>query len=207
MMSKTTTLYQHGTLALLVPGLLDGTLTMHDLLTHGDTGIGTGEGLDGELIILAGVPYQIDHLGHVNRVSAQFTLPFANSHFADFHDLLTVTEASRADLQTQIGAQSQSANTFYAECQHVLRRRDHRDLYRHANPGRQAVDAALPVASQDRERPKRLHPRYGHGHPVELLRAPDLRWRRRGRLPQPFSVGGPRLRRTRLGLRHGQWSG
>lgn len=31
-MSKYTTLYQHGTLALLVPGLLDGTITMGDLL-------------------------------------------------------------------------------------------------------------------------------------------------------------------------------
>ena len=45
------TLYQHGTLALLVPGLLKGTISMGELLKHGDTGIGTGEGLDGELII------------------------------------------------------------------------------------------------------------------------------------------------------------
>ena len=37
-------LYQHGTLALLVPGLLEGTTTIGELLTHGDTGIGTGEG-------------------------------------------------------------------------------------------------------------------------------------------------------------------
>jgi len=55
----TTKLFQHGTLALLVPGLLTGTLTMKELLQHGDTGIGTGEGLDGELIILDGQPYQV----------------------------------------------------------------------------------------------------------------------------------------------------
>ncbi|MCC2728542.1 acetolactate decarboxylase, partial [Blautia sp. MSK22_86] len=34
-------LYQHGTLALLVPGLLEGTTTIGELLKHGDTGIGT----------------------------------------------------------------------------------------------------------------------------------------------------------------------
>ena len=53
-------LYQHGTLALLVPGLLEGTTTIGELLTHGDTGIGTGEGLDGELIILDGVAIRSD---------------------------------------------------------------------------------------------------------------------------------------------------
>ncbi|MFT9270106.1 MAG: acetolactate decarboxylase, partial [Liquorilactobacillus nagelii] len=42
---NTKALYQHGTLALLVPGLLTGTLTLKELMAHGDTGIGTGEGL------------------------------------------------------------------------------------------------------------------------------------------------------------------
>lgn len=59
------TLYQHGTLALLVPGLLKGTISMGELLKHGDTGIGTGEGLDGELIILAGKPYHVHATGDI----------------------------------------------------------------------------------------------------------------------------------------------
>ena len=91
-MSKTHTLYQHGTLALLVPGLLDGTITMKELLKHGDTGIGTGEGLDGELIILDGVPYQVDHEGNVNVVNDDFTLTFANSHFDEYKILTYVEE-------------------------------------------------------------------------------------------------------------------
>lgn len=113
-MSNTTTLYQHGTLALLVPGLLDGTITMQDLLTHGDTGIGTGQGLDGELIILDGTPYQVDSHGNVNLVSAEFTLPFANSHFADYTPLMTVENAQRANLDQQIMAETHSANTFFS---------------------------------------------------------------------------------------------
>ncbi|MDT6980896.1 acetolactate decarboxylase [Levilactobacillus zymae] len=113
-MSNTTTLYQHGTLALLVPGLLDGTITMQDLLAHGDTGIGTGEGLDGELIILEGTPYQVDSHGQVNLVSADFTLPFANSHFAAYQPLMTVENARQADLPAQIMAETRSANTFFS---------------------------------------------------------------------------------------------
>ena len=56
-------LFQHGTLALLVPGLLAGTMSIGELLQHGDTGIGTGAGLDGELIILEGNAYQINGQG------------------------------------------------------------------------------------------------------------------------------------------------
>lgn len=112
-MSKTHTLYQHGTLALLVPGLLDGTITMKELLKHGDTGIGTGEGLDGELIILDGVPYQVDHEGNVNVVNDDFTLPFANSHFAEYKRLTDIEELSQAELDKKIGSMT-SANTFYS---------------------------------------------------------------------------------------------
>ncbi|WP_125764658.1 acetolactate decarboxylase [Companilactobacillus hulinensis] len=113
-MSNSNTLYQHGTLALLVPGLLDGTITMKELLSHGDTGIGTGEGLDGELIILDGTPYQVDSKGNVNLIDSNFTLPFANSHFADYAEMLEVEDISRDELKQQITDASQSNNTFYS---------------------------------------------------------------------------------------------
>lgn len=112
-MANTKTLYQHGTLALLVPGLLDGTITMKELLEHGDTGIGTGEGLDGELIILDGVPYQVDSDGKVNVVKDDFTLPFANSHFGEYRDLTTVETLSPQELETKIMTLT-SGNTFFS---------------------------------------------------------------------------------------------
>ncbi|WP_125574100.1 acetolactate decarboxylase [Levilactobacillus huananensis] len=113
-MMKTTTLYQHGTLALLVPGLLTGTLPMSTLLAHGDTGIGTGEGLDGELIILDGKPYQVNSAGQVTVVGDDFTLPFANSHFADYRPLVTVENATREELHDQVLALTHGANTFFS---------------------------------------------------------------------------------------------
>lgn len=108
------TLYQHGTLALLVPGLLTGTLTMKELLAHGDTGIGTGEGLDGELIILDGKPYQVNSRGEVNVVSETFTLPFANSHFAAYRPLMTVENATQEELHDQVLGLTHDNNTFFS---------------------------------------------------------------------------------------------
>lgn len=112
-MTQTNILYQHGTLALLVPGLLDGTITMKELLTHGNTGIGTGEGLDGELVILDGKPYQVDSDGNVNLVKDDFTLPFANVHFADFHALTDAVELDQSELEKKILSMT-SPNTFFA---------------------------------------------------------------------------------------------
>ncbi|PWF99813.1 acetolactate decarboxylase [Levilactobacillus bambusae] len=113
-MSKTTILYQHGTLALLVPGLFRGTMRMGDLLTHGDTGIGTGEGLDGELLILDGTPYQVTSDGVVHVVDDEFLLPFASVHHAAFKPLMTVEDVSADDLEALILEQGHFANTFFA---------------------------------------------------------------------------------------------
>ncbi|WP_420806352.1 acetolactate decarboxylase [Liquorilactobacillus capillatus] len=113
-MMKTNILYQHGTLALLVPGLLTGTITMKELLQHGDTGIGTGEGLDGELIILDGIPYQADSLGNVKVVKDDFIMPFANANFADFKFLTTLKDATPAKFATVALQEKENANTFFA---------------------------------------------------------------------------------------------
>lgn len=48
----TNVLYQHGTLGTLMAGLLEGTASINDLLEHGDLGIATLTGSDGEVILL-----------------------------------------------------------------------------------------------------------------------------------------------------------
>lgn len=113
-MENTNILYQHGTLELLVDGLLDGTMTMKELLSHGNTGIGTGEGLDGELIILDGVAYQVDSHGNVNVVNDDFTMPFATVHQADFKDFINVSNLSMSDFEKEIVSQANANNTFFA---------------------------------------------------------------------------------------------
>ena len=46
----TNVLYQHGTLGTLMAGLLEGTASVNELLEHGDLGIGTLTGSNGEVI-------------------------------------------------------------------------------------------------------------------------------------------------------------
>ncbi|HFE0746135.1 TPA: acetolactate decarboxylase, partial [Streptococcus agalactiae] len=51
-MSETVKLFQYSTLSSLMAGLYKGSLTIGELLTHGDLGIGTVHMIDGELIVL-----------------------------------------------------------------------------------------------------------------------------------------------------------
>lgn len=77
-----TSLFQHGTLAMLMGKQMQGTITVGELLQHGDTGIGTLSGLDGEVIILNGQVYQAQSDGQVNHITDETTLlPFASVHF------------------------------------------------------------------------------------------------------------------------------
>jgi acetolactate decarboxylase len=68
---------QAASLHSLLDGNYDGDLTIGELLAHGDHGIGTLNGLDGELIILDGEAWQAAADGSVNRVPAETRTPFA----------------------------------------------------------------------------------------------------------------------------------
>ena len=82
-------LYEHGTLAMLMAKNLAGTITLEELLKHGSCGLGTFEGLDGEVMILDNEVYQADSTGKVHHVTdMSTTLPFASVHFPqDTHDV------------------------------------------------------------------------------------------------------------------------
>lgn len=105
-------LFQHGTLANLVPGLFGGTLSIHDLLQHGDTGIGTLSGLDGELIILAGTVYQMNAKGQVRVVDGSEMVPFANVHQADFTNAGELAQVTDAQLRETLSQKLISLNVF-----------------------------------------------------------------------------------------------
>jgi len=61
----------------LMLGRYDGTVTLSDLLAVGDFGLGTLDRLDGELIVLEGVAYQVRATGAVIEVDPETTSPFA----------------------------------------------------------------------------------------------------------------------------------
>src|SRR6185369_13624699 len=53
------TLYQVSTSTALVEGIYRGAVTVGQLLEHGDFGLGTFEGLDGEMIVVDGEVFQV----------------------------------------------------------------------------------------------------------------------------------------------------
>lgn len=109
------TLYEHGTLAMLMAKNLAGTITLEELLKHGSCGLGTFEGLDGEVMILDNEVYQADSTGTVHHVTdMSTTLPFASVHFPkDLHSV-TVGNVDFDLLNKQFVHDHQLQNVFAA---------------------------------------------------------------------------------------------
>src|SRR5665647_3590613 len=70
-------LYQVSTINALLQGVYDGVIPIGELETHGDFGIGTFDGLEGEMLALDGNYYQIKTDGIAYPVSENMTTPFA----------------------------------------------------------------------------------------------------------------------------------
>lgn len=75
------TLFQVSTIDTLLLGGYDGEYTFQELEKHGDFGIGTFDGLDGEMTALDGAFYQIKADGSVSPVTGEMTTPFSSVTF------------------------------------------------------------------------------------------------------------------------------
>lgn len=76
-------LYQVSLLQGLTFGDYHGSITVSELKKHGDTGIGTFNGLNGELVMVDGEVYRVAGDGSVAVVSDDETIPFSNVTFMD----------------------------------------------------------------------------------------------------------------------------
>ena len=74
---KKDTLYQVSTINALLEGIYDSNITFEELKKHGDFGIGTLNGIDGELAGVDGHFYQIRTDGKVYKVPDSAKTPFA----------------------------------------------------------------------------------------------------------------------------------
>ena len=70
-------LFQTSTLAALLDGAYEGDLTLGELVAHGDLGLGTTNGLDGELIVLDGRCLRADADGDLTELDPGVKTPFA----------------------------------------------------------------------------------------------------------------------------------
>ena len=109
-------IYQVALLQSLAQGYFDGSVAVGELKTHGDTGIGTFDGLNGEMIVLDGVAYQAVGDGSVVVPADDETVPFSNVTFFEEDMWLPLSgigdmAALQATLNEVVG--ERGANLFY----------------------------------------------------------------------------------------------
>ena len=107
-------LFQTSTIDALLRGVYDGDLTCAELKRRGDFGIGTFNGLDGEMLMLNGVVYQVKADGAVVEVEDTMRTPFATVAFFDADLCFPLKEALNfAQLEQRLDARLPTLNIFY----------------------------------------------------------------------------------------------
>lgn len=108
-------LYQVSTLYALMEGVYDGSATLAELGNHGDFGLGTYEGLDGEMIELDHHFYQVKADGVVYSPSDDTKSPFAAvTYFEPDHQFAVKQPLDMKGLQSAIESMLPTKNIIYA---------------------------------------------------------------------------------------------
>lgn len=108
-------LYQVSTIDALLQGVYDGVLSVAELETHGDFGIGTFDGLEGEMLALDGNYYQIKTDGIAYPVSGEMTTPFATVTCFEADENFRLDEpVNLTELEAFLDLNLPSENLFYA---------------------------------------------------------------------------------------------
>ena len=68
-------IFQVSVMSALLDGVYDGEMTIGELLTHGDFGLGTFDALDGELLVLDGEAHQLHADGGARRADPAIRTP------------------------------------------------------------------------------------------------------------------------------------
>lgn len=108
-------MFQVSTSGALIEGLYQGAMTVGALRRHGDTGLGTFEELDGEMILVDGHCYQARGDGSVTEASDDTLTPFATVVAFTADDTVTLSDvASFDDLTSRLDRLRTSDNDFFA---------------------------------------------------------------------------------------------
>lgn len=108
-------IYQVSTLTALLEAVLDGDQTYGEIKQHGDFGVGTFDGLDGEMVALDGEFYQLHAGGAVTVVTDDQRAPFAAVTFFDPQAEIDLTgPMTLAAITDEIDATITSEDEFFA---------------------------------------------------------------------------------------------
>ena len=96
-------MYQVSLMQAFMHGEYDGVITVGDFKTHGDTGLGTFEGVNGEMIILDGVVYQAAADGSINVMADNEKIPFGIiTNFDEDAKITNITADDFDDLTSKL---------------------------------------------------------------------------------------------------------
>jgi acetolactate decarboxylase len=108
------TLYQAATWNNFSAGNYSGFLSFSELAKHGDFGIGTIDGLDGEMICVDGVFYQIATNGTPRQIDPSVKTPYATVTYFDADQTLTVAGLNYTSLKGYLDNTLTNKDAIYA---------------------------------------------------------------------------------------------
>jgi acetolactate decarboxylase len=109
------TLFQVSTSGALIQGIYERVVSSSFLVNYGDFGIGTFDNLDGEMVVLDGVIYQVRSDGTVSKIVDDTGTPFAVVvHFVADEDQTIESASSFEELNRICDRYRDSNNLFYA---------------------------------------------------------------------------------------------
>jgi acetolactate decarboxylase len=107
--------YQTSTMDALLDGIYDGDVTIAELLTHGDFGLGTFNHLDGEMVILDGVCHHLHADGSASIAVGDDRTPFAVvTWFGPEITIPVSSPASRPEVRSLIDKAIKTTNLIQA---------------------------------------------------------------------------------------------
>jgi acetolactate decarboxylase len=108
-------LFQVSTMNSLSAGNFDGNISTGELKMHGNTGMGTFNGLDGEMIELNGIIYQVKSSGAVYAVNDSELIPFAMVTYFQADKILILNKSMNyTELQEYLNAIIPSKDISYS---------------------------------------------------------------------------------------------
>jgi acetolactate decarboxylase len=109
------TLFQVSTSTALVEGVYGGVVTIAELKQHGSFGLGTFDGLDGEMLALDGHFYQVLGDGTVREARDDARVPFAVvTEFRAEREFIIDRVDSFDELTAQLDSRRNTGNLFFA---------------------------------------------------------------------------------------------
>ena len=109
------TIFQYSTINALLDGIYDGDMLLKEAKKHGDFGIGTYNALDGEMVFLGGIFYQIKSNGAILTPAETSKSPFLVTTFFNVDKLMFANKKINFEEMLKfIEKELPSKNIFYA---------------------------------------------------------------------------------------------